>query len=206
MEFLTSALKAIPAISTSPLALIGFALTLAAWVLAVFRAKRMKLLLQRLADIPEADRARVIQLELGEILPARISAQQWIRARSHRYYLVAFLALLVTVSVIGTIAMVQGAENARIAEQERSRQAQLEEKRQVVQRKRDGLESRLQSIDQNIAVQEDEYRRGAAGLQYAPIDQKELALQIMRNAAKTIADLKAERQELQKQIDALPTI
>jgi len=108
MDFLSKALEALPSIATSPLAFVGYVLTVAAWVYAVFRARRLKLLLARLSDIPEVDRARIIQLELGEVLPVNITAEQWLRGKRQKYFFVAFILLLVTLVSVLAVAIYQG--------------------------------------------------------------------------------------------------
>jgi hypothetical protein len=108
MDFLTKALQALPLIATSPLAFLGYVLTLVAWVYAVFRSRRLKLILARLPDIPETDRAKTIQLELGEVLPANITAEEWLRGKRQKYFFVAFVLLLVTFVSIVAVAIYQG--------------------------------------------------------------------------------------------------
>lgn len=108
MDFLTKALQALPLIAMSPLAFVGYVLTLVAWVYAVFRSRRLKLILARLPDIPETDRAKTIQLELGEVLPANITAEEWLRGKRQKYFFVAFVLLLVTFISIVAVAIYQG--------------------------------------------------------------------------------------------------
>ncbi len=100
MEFLWKALDALPIIASSPLAFLGYAVTIAAWVYAVQRSQRLKLLLARLRDVPEGERTKLIQLELNEVLPPSISAEQWLRAKRQRYFFAAFVILVLTVAAL----------------------------------------------------------------------------------------------------------
>lgn len=113
MDFLARALDALPQVAASPLAFVGYVLTLAVWIYAISRSQRLKTLLDRIKDVPAAERSKVIQLELGEVLPEKITAEQWIRSKKHRYFFVAFVLLLATVLAIGAMAMWIG--SARIS-------------------------------------------------------------------------------------------
>ena len=208
MDFLTRAIEALPAIATSPLAFVGYALTIAAWAFAVYRSSRLKLLLQKLPDIPAADRAKTIQLELGEVLPENISAEQWLRARNQRHFLAAFVIFVLTAAAIGVVALYEGHELAKVAEQARLRQEEIQRETQrrqdVIQTKRRSLEGRLQDLDEGIAAALREYARGATGLELGRADQKHIAIEIMQTAAADGTRLQAEKRKLQSQIDALP--
>ena len=72
MDFLAKALEALPSIATKPLAFVGYVLTLSAWVFAVSKSRRLKTILDRLTDIPESDRAKVIQLEMVTTHPLQL--------------------------------------------------------------------------------------------------------------------------------------
>ncbi|CAH1088563.1 hypothetical protein [Candidatus Nitrotoga sp. 1052] len=80
----------------------------------------------------------------------------------------------------------------------RQRQATRETKRRE-------MDSRMQILDQRIQDADMEFRRGAAGMAFAPLEQKELAANIMRAATEEKKKLLAEKKELQNKIDALPT-
>lgn len=204
MDFLLKALEALPSVATSPYALIGYLVTVGAWSLAMHRSVRLKVLMARLKDIPQNDRAKVVQLELGEVLPQNISAEQWLRARNHRHFAIAGIALLITLTVVGAVSVNAALELARVAEQTRAKEAELATRKAAIASKRQELDHRMQAIQDKIAAAKLEFRRGATGFKFAPQDQKQLALAIMQNAADEIIKFQAEQVELQKQIDALP--
>jgi hypothetical protein len=108
MEFLKEALNALPSVATNPLAFAGYLVTILAWVWAVNRSRRLRLLLERLREIPEADRAAIIRHEMGAVLPENISAEQWIRSTKHWYYFLAFVLLLLTLLSVVAISAWKG--------------------------------------------------------------------------------------------------
>jgi hypothetical protein len=108
MEFLKKALDALPQVAASPMAFVGYVLTIAAWIYAISRSQRLKTVLDRIKDVPPSERAKVIQLELGEVLPEKITAEQWMRSKKHRYFFGAFVLLLATVLAVGAMAMWAG--------------------------------------------------------------------------------------------------
>jgi chromosome segregation ATPase len=64
------------------------------------------------------------------------------------------------------------------------------------------LEERLASIDTKIEEAKLEELRGKRGLNYAPLDQKEIAVQIIQTARETQQKLLLERDKLQDKLDA----
>ena len=201
MDFLAKALEALPSIATKPLAFVGYVLTLSAWVFAVSKSRRLKTILDRLTDIPESDRAKVIQLEMNEAVPSTITAEDWIRARNNRYFLVAFLALLVTGGTVSAVAMYEGQERAAVEAQARQHQEELRQLESVRQEKRRRLQTRMEDIDRKIAAAKMEFSRGSAGVQFAPFDQKSIAIEIMTTASEEGVRLTEEKRKLQTEID-----
>jgi tetratricopeptide (TPR) repeat protein len=104
--FLASALAAIPSAATSTFSLIAFALAIAAYVFIVWRVVRNKNLLQHLQKLPPKDRLGALETELGGVrLAAGLSPEQWLRSKTHKYYLLAFLATCGVVGVTSTLAI-----------------------------------------------------------------------------------------------------
>lgn len=204
MEFIIQALKALPTVATSPYALIGYLVTVAAWTWAMHRSVRLKILMARVHELPADERAKLIQLELGEVLPSSISAEQWLRARNHRHFMLAVIVLLVTLTTIATVSINAGVENARTAANAKAKQVEIEIRQAALTLKRLEFENRLQALDKKINDAEMEYRRGAAGVMYAPLDQKEVGIAIMETASAEIKKLKSDKVNIQIQIDALP--
>lgn len=114
MDLLKEALSVLPSVATSPMAFVGYLATILAWVWAISRSQRFKLLLSKLKDIPESDRAIVIQHEMGAVLPAKVSAEQWIRAKKQQYFFLAFVLLLLTTLSIIAISVWKGGAQLKI--------------------------------------------------------------------------------------------
>src|SRR5579871_2846430 len=116
-EFLIAALSAIPSAAASPLALGAYALAIAAYVFTTWRVARNRNLLAHLQKLPPAHRLKALEIEMGGArLAAGLSPEQWVRARIHKYYLVAFLATcVVVVAILGLAVPVASAYARQLA-------------------------------------------------------------------------------------------
>ncbi|AZC31674.1 hypothetical protein C4K38_3716 [Pseudomonas chlororaphis subsp. piscium] len=204
MEFIAQILKALPIVATSPYALIGYLITVAAWTWAMHRSVRLKILMARLHELPADERVKVIQLELGEVLPSSISPEQWLRARNHRHFMLAVIVLLGTLAAIATVSINAGVERAKAEALAKAKQDEIDIRQAALTSKRLEFEQRLQDLDQKILEAEMEYRQGAAGFMYAPPEQKEIGLAIMEAASAKIKKLKVDKVSIQAKIDELP--
>jgi hypothetical protein len=111
MGFLASALSAIPSAATNRYSLIAYALALVAYILTIWRVQRNKNLLEALQKLPAKDRIGALETEMGGVrLAEGISAEQWLRSRINKYYLLAFLATCIVVVVIFAIAATAGGD------------------------------------------------------------------------------------------------
>lgn len=117
------------------------------------------------------------------------------------------------VAIGGLLATLIGLWINYHGQQEQLREAQAkneateqeaEAHRRAAASKRDEIQSQISSVDAQIEAQDLEIRRGNAGMQYAPLDQKPLALEIVRSATAQKALLAAQRQRLQETLNALP--
>ncbi|WP_447981798.1 hypothetical protein [Achromobacter kerstersii] len=203
-KFLMDILNALPTVATSPYALIGYLVTIAAWTYAMHRSVRLKVLMGRLEDIPEAERARVIQLEMGEVLPSNISAEQWIRARNHRHFLLAGIAMLVTLTVIGAVAVNAATERAKLRQEEAGREEERAANRSALLAKRALLKSQIEKLENEYHEAQLEYVRGANGAKFGPPDQQSIALDIIKAASEKGLKVAEEKRAVQKELDALP--
>ncbi len=111
------------------------------------------------------------------------------------------------VSLLGNVVQYQTLK----AKQQELRQAQttLDATQQDSRRKQDAfdtylhnLEQRLATIDTQIEQAKMEQRRGAAGVAFAPLEQKQIALDIIATGAQTEKDLLLERAKVQDKLDA----
>ena len=103
MDFLKVALENLPQTASSPLAFAGYVLVIVAWFLITWRVRRHHQLLKYLEKIPDADRLEALRIEMGAVtLRSGLSAEQWIRSRTHLYLFLGFsiIALLVLVLIV----------------------------------------------------------------------------------------------------------
>lgn len=93
MGFFQQLLAALPAVATSWQAVVGYVALTAAFVVVSLKVTRNKNLLSKLKSLPEKDRARVLQMEMGTAyLSAGLSPEQWLQQQRQRYYFLGFLA------------------------------------------------------------------------------------------------------------------
>jgi hypothetical protein len=104
MNFLELALKSLPQAATSPLAFIAYVTTILAWLWAWTRARQSKTFLEGLKEIPESQRPAHTRTVLGEVVPATIGIEEWIRARRQRYLFYSFITLLFLILCLAGIA------------------------------------------------------------------------------------------------------
>jgi hypothetical protein len=104
-----SALDALPAVASSPLAFAAYAIIIAAWVILGLKTRRNKGLLQHLDKFPEYNRLAALEAEIGHVrITGDMTAEQWIRSRIHLYYLIAFAITCLTLIALVAIASVRG--------------------------------------------------------------------------------------------------
>ncbi len=104
MDALLNTLKALPGIAGSPLAVVAYIVVIGSWVVSYLRTARFKILMDRIRALPEADRKAVVQLEMNTVLPASISAEQWLRSRRQLYIVVAYVLTLLAALLLLTLA------------------------------------------------------------------------------------------------------
>lgn len=102
-EFFEKALSVIPA---NPISLVGFVALLIAYVLLSLRTVRNKQILAKIKDLPEKDRLRVLESEMGVLkLEGGMTAEQYLQGQRDKYILfgvLAFFALIVLLVSIVT--------------------------------------------------------------------------------------------------------
>ena len=105
-QFFSNALQALPHVAASPLAMFAYIISIGAYVVVALRVRRHKNLLEHLTALPEKDRLKALETELGATkFRAGISAEQWLRSRIHYYYYMAFLATCITIIIIVSLVL-----------------------------------------------------------------------------------------------------
>ncbi|WP_029874787.1 hypothetical protein [Rhizobium leguminosarum] len=106
MEFLISALQAIPQAATSPYAFIAYLVAVLAWVAITYRVKRNETLLANIDKLPAEDRRLALEAEMGAAaVHGGISPEDWLKQKRQSYYFFGFLAILAVAVVIFVIAV-----------------------------------------------------------------------------------------------------
>ncbi len=94
MSFFQQMITALPAVATSWQAVAGYVALTVAFVVVSLKVTRNKNLLNKIKSLPEKDRARVLQMEMGAAyLATGLSPEEWLQQQRQRYYFVGFLAV-----------------------------------------------------------------------------------------------------------------
>lgn len=115
MDFLTQALKALPTVAKSPLALVAFIVVVLAWLILGLKVNRNRNVLKHLKDIPAKDRLAALEAEIGRVrIKSGLTADEYLRSRIHQYWLIGSIVLCLMIAVLFTLAL--SARGAKIAE------------------------------------------------------------------------------------------
>lgn len=121
MNFLMSALEALPSVAVHPYAIIGYVIVVICWTTLAYKAQRNSKLLSNLEKLPQENRLEALRLEMGSIeLKEGLSPEQWIRHRQHLYYFFAFLAACLMLLLLFAIASVHNAKTGVDADERRA--------------------------------------------------------------------------------------
>jgi len=94
------ALRTLVEVAEHPLAVGLYALVVVAWLVLSLRVKRHQILLRHLQTLPEADRLKALELEMGPIPKKGIDAEQWLRARAQVFNLARWIIVAITGVII----------------------------------------------------------------------------------------------------------
>jgi len=103
--FLKQALDALQDAAQHPLAIGMYILLVAGWFLISWRVKRHRSLLRHLKKLPEKDRLKALELEMGPLPKRGINAEQWLRARAQTFNLARLAILCLTLVIVLTLAV-----------------------------------------------------------------------------------------------------
>jgi hypothetical protein len=118
MDFLKSALDAIPSAATHPLAFLAYVVVVISWLAIAWKVKRLKELLRCLEKLPEPDRLQAIRLEMGSAeLKTGMTAEQWIKFQRHKYFFYAFVILSLLIAFICVIAGMHTNDKIAVSEE-----------------------------------------------------------------------------------------
>ena len=92
-------------VGSSPYAFAAYIAVVAAWVYTSVARHRLGKIGQLLKDLPREDRTRVILKEYSTLPRSGLSAEQWIKSRQHLLLFLAFLSLMLCLTIIVVIAL-----------------------------------------------------------------------------------------------------
>jgi len=92
-------------VGSSPYAFAAYIAVVAAWVYTTVARYRLGKIAKLLKDVPPQHRAKVIEKEYSTLPRSGLSAEQWIKSRQHVLLFVAFLSLLLCLTIIVIIAL-----------------------------------------------------------------------------------------------------
>ena len=112
MSFFKAAFSGLPAVASSPFALLVYLVIVIAWVVIAWRVTRNKNLLRSLDKLPDHDRLKALQSEMGVVeLESGLNPEQWLRSKLHFYYFLAFAIVFlsfVILFVVGAVSQISG--------------------------------------------------------------------------------------------------
>lgn len=104
-QLIEKVFSSLPAVATSPLAFVAYLLVVIAWLLVALKVRRNKQLLSRLEKLPEKDRLKALELEMGSPrLRAGLTPKQWLRHKIYTYYFLAFVTACTLVFLLFAIS------------------------------------------------------------------------------------------------------
>jgi hypothetical protein len=115
LTFFSELLKALPVAASSVYGLTGFIATILAWTVIAWRVKRNANLLKNLSQLPETDRLKALELEMGGVyLKEGMSADDWLKFKSKRYLLIGYVCTILFVLAILVIAIFKKPSNPEV--------------------------------------------------------------------------------------------
>ena len=111
MGGIESFLRAIPIAAKSPYAFFAYAISALLFIASVRQRIYIKPSLRKIASIPKEDRKSVIETTLNTKLPDKLSGEQFLRRERMKYVFLAFIAVLVLVGSVTTIALVRASND-----------------------------------------------------------------------------------------------
>lgn len=107
MDFFQIAFESLPVVASHPFSFIAYLTVLLCWLIIAYKIKRNKQLLLNIDKLPEKDRIKAIELEMGAVkVSSNLTADQWVKSRIHFYYLIGFSIVCFLVLLIFVISIV----------------------------------------------------------------------------------------------------
>lgn len=100
-------------VSTSPYAFVAYILLIAAWVYVIVSRARLKRVANSLEKLPLDERAGLLAREYSTFPKSGLDAEQWLKSKRQQLLFWAFLAVILAVIILGTIALVSKGESLK---------------------------------------------------------------------------------------------
>ena len=100
----TGLLGKVAATIQEPIGLVAFVGVLVVWLVVGLRSNRFSKLLRGLQSVPESQRRNLLETEMGQPAPPRMTPAQWLRYKQRQSYLIAFLCTLAAVVLLVAIS------------------------------------------------------------------------------------------------------
>jgi hypothetical protein len=98
-------ISALPETATSPYAFVAYIVLVLGWLVISLKVRRNRHLLKHLSTLPEKDRLKALELEMGAVrIRHGLTAEQWIKSRVHLYVFLAFVMTSLVVVVLFVVA------------------------------------------------------------------------------------------------------
>ena len=108
-------LSALSEVSKSSYSFVAYILLIVAWVVIGLRVKRNGQLLKNLEKLPEKDRLKALELEMGTPrLTKGITPEQWLKARNQKYLFLGFAFLLILILIIVVLSFNSFSKNKKV--------------------------------------------------------------------------------------------
>lgn len=103
--------NSIPEAASNPMSLIAYGIAITALVIISWSVTRQRNILERIKNIPESKREEALRIAMGKTLKGGMKPNEWIKARIHLYFFLAFLTICFVFIVIFFVATITGQSN-----------------------------------------------------------------------------------------------
>jgi len=98
-------ISGLPEAARSPYAFVAYIVLVLGWLLISLKVRRNRHLLKHLSSLPEKDRLKALELEMGAVrIRQGLTAEQWIKSRDHLYVFLAFVITSLVVVMLFVVA------------------------------------------------------------------------------------------------------
>lgn len=108
-------LSALEYIGTSPYALIGYVVVAIIWGINLWKNHRIKIISEKLKDLPEKDRIKALELEYRLLPKGGLDAESYLKFNSKQNILIIVLVTIAAIVLIASLAVYKSVEENKLA-------------------------------------------------------------------------------------------